>query len=68
MMTEQEYLDLKIEIETTKPMKTNWADTQFLYCYECVYPTYTTKVGENNGVWECEECGTTNDINKGDNQ
>ena len=45
-------------------MKTKWVDTQFLYCYECIYPTYTAKVRESNGVWECEECGVTNDINK----
>ena len=49
-------------------MKTNWTKTQFLYCHECVYPTYTAKVQENNGVWECDECATTNDMNKGDKQ
>lgn len=45
--------------------KWSWADTQFLYCYECIHPTYTARVKENNGVWECDECGKTNDINNG---
>ena len=45
--------------------KIKWTDTQFLYCYECIYPIYTSKVKENNGVWECDECGITNNINKG---
>lgn len=45
--------------------KTKWTDNQFLYCYECMYPIYTLKVKENNGVWECDECGIINNINKG---
>ena len=49
-------------------MTTKWTDTPYLYCYECIYPTYTAKVKKNNGLWECEECEKTNDINKGDNQ
>ena len=57
------YLDWKNE-----QCKPKWIDTQFLYCYECIYPIHTAKAKENNGVWECDECGTTNNINEGDKQ